>query len=103
MLQQNANVPEVHLMLGEAHAQQSEYADALAEFSRALQLNPKLAEAHYYSGKVHFKQGRMDDAAQEFQAELALNPQNISAMYELGIDPVFWPEDACTISQSAAQ
>src|SRR2546426_3972653 len=46
MLKDNPNVPQVHLLLGEAHAELSEYPDALAEFSRALELDPKLAEAH---------------------------------------------------------
>jgi tetratricopeptide (TPR) repeat protein len=83
MLEHSRNVPEIHLLLGQAYAEQSEYANALNEISRALELNPKLGEAHYYAGKVHFKQGRLDEAAQEYQAELTLNPRYVPAMYEL--------------------
>jgi tetratricopeptide (TPR) repeat protein len=85
MLKRNPFVPQVHLLLGEAHSDLSEYGDALTELSRALELDPKLGEAHYYKGIVHFKQGRMDDAAREFQAELALNTASAPAIYQLAV------------------
>ncbi len=77
MLKDNPNIPEVHLLL--------EYEEALAEFSRALELDPRLAEVHYYKGIVRFKQGQMDDAAQEFQAELVQNPNSAAALYQLAV------------------
>jgi len=85
MLKDNPNVPQVHLLLGEAHADLAEYQEALAEFSRALELDPRLAEAHYYKGIVRFKQGQMDDAAEEFQAELVQNPNSAAALYQLAV------------------
>jgi len=85
LLKDNPNIPQVHLLLGEAHADLAEYQEALAEFSRALELNPRLAEAHYYKGIVRFKQGQMDDAAQEFQDELVQNPNSAAALYQLAV------------------
>jgi len=85
MLKDNSNIPEVHLLLGEAHADLSEYQEALTEFSRALELDPRLAEVHYYEGIVRFKQGQMNEAAQEFQSELEINPKSAQAIYQLAV------------------
>jgi len=85
MLKDNPNIPEVHLLLGEAHADLADYQEALAEFSRALELDPRLAEVHYYKGIVRFKQGQMDDAAQEFQAELVQHPNSAASLYQLAV------------------
>ena len=84
MLAKDQNVPAVHLMLGEAHAQQQEYSAALAEFARALQLDPRTAEAHYGSGMVALKEGKLDTSVDEFQKELSVNPGYIPAEYQLG-------------------
>jgi len=84
MLEKGQNVPAVHLMLGQAYAQQQNYSEALAEFGRALQLDPHTAEAHYNSGMVALKQGKLDAAADEFQQELSVNPGYIPAEYQLG-------------------
>ena len=63
MLEKNQNVREVHLMLGQAYAQQQNYADAQAEFAKALQLDLHTAEARYGSGRVALKQGKLDTTA----------------------------------------
>jgi tetratricopeptide (TPR) repeat protein len=84
MLEKDQNVPAVHLMLGQAYAQQQNYPNALTEFSRALQLDPHTAEAHYGSGMVALKQGKLDASAEEFQQELSVNPGYIPAEYQLG-------------------
>jgi superkiller protein 3 len=84
MLEKDQNVPAVHLMLGQAHAQEQNYPEALAEFARALELDPRTAEAHYGSGMVALKQGKLDTSADEFQRELSVNPGYIPAEYQLG-------------------
>ena len=84
MLEKNQNVPAVHLMLGQAYAQEQNYAEAQAEFVKALQLDPHTAEAHYGSGMVALKQGKLDTAADEFQQELSVNTGYIPAEYQLG-------------------
>ena len=84
MLEKDQNVAAVHLMLGQAHAQEQNYPEALTEFSRALQLDPHTAEAHYGSGMVALKQGKLDVSAEEFQQELSINPGYVPAEYQLG-------------------
>jgi tetratricopeptide (TPR) repeat protein len=84
MLEKDQNVPAVHLVLGQAYAQEQSYPEALAEFARALQLDPHIAEAHYASGIVALKQGKLDSSADQFQQELSVNPGYIPAQYQLG-------------------
>jgi tetratricopeptide (TPR) repeat protein len=84
MLEKDQNVPAVHLMLGQAYAQEQSYPEALAEFERALHLDPHIAEAHYASGMVALKQGKLDTSADEFQQELSVNLGYIPAEYQLG-------------------
>ncbi len=84
MLAQNPDAAEVHLFLGQAHAEQKEDAEALKEFSRALELNPKMPEANYGAGMIHLKQGNREQAESDFRAELAVNPRDASAEYRLG-------------------
>jgi tetratricopeptide (TPR) repeat protein len=84
MLEKDQNVPAVHLMLGQAYAQEQSYPEALAEFAKALQLDPHTAEAHYGSGMVALKQGKLDASADEFQQELSVNSGYIPAEYQLG-------------------
>lgn len=84
MLERDQNLPAVHLMLGQAHAEEQNYPEALAEFARALKLDPHTAEAHYGSGMVALKQGKLDTSADEFQQELSVNPGYIPAEYQLG-------------------
>jgi tetratricopeptide (TPR) repeat protein len=84
LLEQNANNAEVHLLLGQAHAQQLDYPNALAEIKTALQLDPRLLEAHYYMGLVYLLQGEFAIAAQEFRSELELQPTHHLSSYHLG-------------------
>ena len=83
MLEKGQNVPAVHLMLGQAYAQQQNYSDAQTEFARH-KLDPHTAEAHYNSGMVALKQGKLDTAGDEFQQELSVNTGYIPAEYQLG-------------------
>jgi tetratricopeptide (TPR) repeat protein len=84
LLEQNASNPSVHLLLGQAHAQQKDYPNALTELKTALQLDPRLPEAHYYEGLIYLHQSTFEAAAQEFRAELQLRPADPLATYHLG-------------------
>jgi tetratricopeptide (TPR) repeat protein len=84
LLEQNNNNASVHLMLGQAHAQQEEYPNALAEMKTALQLDPRLADAHYYMGIVYLETSDYNSAEREFRAELQLQPSHALATYHLG-------------------
>jgi tetratricopeptide (TPR) repeat protein len=84
LLQQNNDNASVHLMLGQAYAQQEEYPNALAEMKTSLQLDPRLADAHYYMGIVYLETSDFDSAGREFRAELQLQPTHTLATYHLG-------------------
>ena len=70
MLQKDQNVPAVHLMLGQAYAQEQNYPEAMTEFA--------------WAGMVALKQGKLETSANEFQLELSVNPGYIPAEYQLG-------------------
>ncbi len=84
LLEQNADNASVHLLLGQAHAQQADYPNALIELKTALQLDPRIPDAHYYAGLVHLHQSEFESAAQEFRAELQLQPAQPLTTYHLG-------------------
>lgn len=84
LLEQNAESPAVHLLLGQAYAQQNDCVNALAEFDCAVQLDPRLVEAHYYSGLVYLRQGDCESAATQFHSELGLRPEDPITSYHLG-------------------
>lgn len=84
LLEQNAGNASVHLLLGQAYAQQEDYPTAINELNSALRLDPRLPEAHYYAGLVYLHQKDLESAAREFRAELAIRPDDAHAMYHLG-------------------
>jgi tetratricopeptide (TPR) repeat protein len=84
LLEQNTGNASVHLMLGQAYAQQGDYANALAELKTTLQLDPRLPDGHYYSGLVYLHRGEYEPAEEEFRAELQLQPNHTLAAYHLG-------------------
>jgi tetratricopeptide (TPR) repeat protein len=84
LLEQNANNASVHLLLGQAYAQQKDYPNARIELKTALQLDPRLPDAHYYMGLVYLHESEFESAAQEFRAELQLRPVDALTTYHLG-------------------
>ena len=84
LLDQNANNPAVHLLLGQAYGQQGDFAGSLEELKTALKLNPQLPEAHYYAGLVYLRQSDFDSAAKEFRDELEVRPGDAVTTYHLG-------------------
>lgn len=84
LLEQNANNPAVHLLLGQAFAQQEDLAGGLAEIKTALQLDSSLPEAHYFMGLIYLRQSNFESAASEFRSELQIRPGNPVVSYHLG-------------------
>ena len=84
LLEQNAGNPAVHLLLGQAYAQQGDFAGGLAELTTALQLDPRLPEAHYFMGLIHLRQSDFESAAAEFRSELEIRSKDAVTSYHLG-------------------
>lgn len=83
LLEKDPNVPEIRMILGEAHARQQDYPSARREFARALELNPKLSQAHYQMGLTFVLEGKLPEAEQQFRQELELNPLDVPAKFQL--------------------
>ena len=79
----NPNSAEIHTLLGEAFADQTEWGAALDEYRKALALDPKQARTHFLAGLAFIRQGSPADAAREFRAALQLDSSNVSAKYHL--------------------
>lgn len=85
LLTENADWPELNVVLGQAHAQQQDYETAIAYLERALRLRPDVAEAHATLGDLYLRQGRLDDAERELRAELEIRPEDDRARYTLAV------------------
>lgn len=71
------------IVLGNHAALAGEFADALAEFGRALALEPDNADARSYRAAVLLDVGRVDEALREFKQVLARDPRHAHALTAL--------------------
>ncbi|MDX1644748.1 MAG: tetratricopeptide repeat protein [Thermoanaerobaculia bacterium] len=85
LLTENADWPELNVLLGQAHAQQQDYEKALRFLERALDLDPQVAEAQATLGDIYLRQGRLEAAERAFRAELANHPRDDRARYTLAV------------------
>ncbi len=66
---------------GLAHVQRQQYMEAIADFSRVIELNPQhatpqLAGTYYNRGLVYARQNASDQALADYDQALALDPDN---------------------------
>jgi tetratricopeptide (TPR) repeat protein len=79
----NSNSADLHVLLGEALAEQADWAAALQEYRKALAIDPKQARIHFLTGLAFIRQGSPADGAQEMRAALQINPSDVSSKYHL--------------------
>jgi tetratricopeptide (TPR) repeat protein len=79
VLAQNPAVPELHVLLGQAHAAQGDFDAAIAAFRRALELKKDVAEANGALGVIYLRQGNLDAARDALAAEVASHPNDVKA------------------------
>ena len=98
LLLENADWPELHVLLGQAHAQADDYDAAIAALEKALELRADVAEAHATLGDLYLRQGRLEEAERELRAELAAHPGDLRSRYLLAtvLDLSRQPEAAKT-------
>jgi tetratricopeptide (TPR) repeat protein len=88
MLTSLGSSAELHVLIGRAYQEGSQFDLAAEEFRKALKLDPAVARAHSYLGTVYLLQrgdAAAKDAQGEFEAELAHNPSDYSSHFHLGV------------------
>ncbi|MDR2021592.1 MAG: tetratricopeptide repeat protein, partial [Treponema sp.] len=69
---------------GMANFAQSKYADAIDDFTRALELDQKSYKAAYYRGMVHAVMQQYAEAVDDFSLSLGINPYQPFCLYRRG-------------------
>lgn len=69
---------EAHLQLGNLYSGQRQYAAAIPEYVRALELNANLADAHYRLAQAYVRTGQKDLAQGQFQIYQKMNEQQLA-------------------------
>jgi tetratricopeptide (TPR) repeat protein len=83
VLAEHPDVPELNVVVGQAHAAQGDYAAAVAALQRAIELKRDVADAHAALGVIYLKQGKLSEAASALRSELASYPNNLEARHAL--------------------
>lgn len=79
----NGDSAEARLLMGTAKLGSFDYAGALEELTRAVQLNPKLPSVNSFYGQALMSTGDTAGAAKAFRAELAQNPTDFDSNLNL--------------------
>ncbi len=76
--------PEEHIRMGNAFASRGQFATAIANYQKALELKPDYAEAHYSLGKAFLALGQVDAAIECYQKALQFKPDDAGIHNSLG-------------------
>jgi tetratricopeptide (TPR) repeat protein len=76
--------PWVHVLLGDAHFQKGEDAQAREEYLQALKSSPDLFEANFRLAYLAFEAGQNSSAIAYYRAALAVKPHHTEANVYLG-------------------
>lgn len=74
-----SKVAEKHCATGENYLQKEEYALALKEFNKAIEVDPNFVRAYYNRGQVYYLTEKKDSALNEFQKALEIDLNFIRA------------------------
>ncbi len=83
LLTAHADMAELHVVLGQAHAQQGDYSAAIASLQHALQLKPDVMDANASLGVIYLKQGKLPEAAAALRAELKVHADDYKTRHNL--------------------
>jgi tetratricopeptide (TPR) repeat protein len=75
---------EKALESGAALAEKGQFADAMVEYGRAIELNPKNTDAYYNRALLYQKQGDTKAAFKDFDKIIAINPNYSEPYYGRG-------------------
>ncbi len=83
LLAEHGDWPELNVLLGQAAAQEGDFAAAVEHLERAIELRPGVAEAQATLGNIYLRQGRLEEAGAALRAELASHPADHRSRYVL--------------------
>jgi tetratricopeptide (TPR) repeat protein len=83
LLAMHGDRAELHVILGQAHAQQGNFEAAEQALQRARQLEPNVPDANATLGLIYLRQGKLAAAAAALREELRGNPANLQARHML--------------------
>lgn len=69
---------------GHGHKQLGNYEDALADYSKAIDLKPDYEEAIFNRAVTYDFDGNIQKAISEYEKAIMINPENADAFYNLG-------------------
>ena len=88
MFQKTPASYRVNQISGEVFETQGRYAEAAAEYRKAVAKNPKALDLHFRLGRALLLHDRgpntLEEARREFEGELALNAEDAAAEYQIG-------------------
>jgi tetratricopeptide (TPR) repeat protein len=76
---------EARLLLGTTKMQAREFAEALVDLQKAVELNPKLPDVYSYYGLALLTTGDMAAAGDAFRKELESNPNDFVSNLQIGV------------------
>jgi rhomboid protease GluP len=85
LVHENPNLPQAHLMLGEAYYNQQKFPEAEAEFQRGIELQPKAAGGRFYLGMSYLGERQFDKATATFNEMLSLGVGSAYGHYGQGL------------------
>ena len=80
----NGDSAEAHLLMGTTKLMVNDFAGALADLQKAVELNPNLSDVYPYFGAALMATGDQDGARRAFEKALELDPNNFDANLRLG-------------------
>lgn len=80
----SGDAAKAYFLYGKELASRGDYAEALAQFSRALELRPGFSEAYFRRGLMHEYFGQLDEAMVDYEHLMSLVPDDPEAAYRIG-------------------
>ena len=99
MLADHGERAELHVILGQAHAQQGNFDAAVQALERARRLDAEVADAGATLGLIYLKQGKLAEATAALREELRRGPDHVLARHTLAVvlDLDGHPDEAITL------
>ncbi|MEO7146031.1 MAG: tetratricopeptide repeat protein [Bryobacteraceae bacterium] len=81
----NGDSAEARLLMGTTKFMVKDFAGALADFQKAVELNPNLPDVYAYYGLALLSTGDQENAKKAFERELKSDPNNFDANLRMGV------------------